>query len=210
MHKPARILSVLKGHTQSVVSLDSAPASGARLLASSSEDGTVRVWDLVSLKSTVLQSDICSKYPESMGTVRFHPDYDSRRLFVSNGSCLIEFDLRQGKVLNTLDVSRVFPTATLTSAKTESPLIKHEEDNDHTINSFDINPDRPSSICLPLDSGDVVVCNWSCANVSILDKLPAPDNDVLKVMQQHENIAACSVFNRYYSKKQESLIISGG
>jgi WD40 repeat protein len=121
--------TTLRGHKGPIVSVQ--PCVENALLVSSSDDGSVRLWDLRE-KHTALK---LFKVPDSTGEMGFCR-IKEKLLVVSSGATLFGYDIRST------------PSVIVTT-----PSLSHSLcDSDNEINDFCIGHD---SIAIPLDSGDV-------------------------------------------------------
>ena len=101
------IKTTLKGHTDQVISIQCHPTN-PHLIASSSLDNTVRIWDLRLSQSISLYK---SPITDSLQNILFPTD---QTLLVSNTSNILSYDLRTPGIIH--------PTHTLTSTTTTNDI----------------------------------------------------------------------------------------
>eukprot|EP00611_Tribonema_gayanum_P005898 TRINITY_DN1512_c0_g1_i3.p2 TRINITY_DN1512_c0_g1~~TRINITY_DN1512_c0_g1_i3.p2 ORF type:complete len:189 (-),score=35.80 TRINITY_DN1512_c0_g1_i3:566-1132(-) len=85
--------SSLTGHVGDVLCVSAAQGGSNHLIASGSEDASVRLWDLWSPPAAVAAVEGCFA-DEAVTSVKWHP-FDSERLFASAGTQVLELDRRK-------------------------------------------------------------------------------------------------------------------
>lgn len=173
---PTVILSTFVGHTCGISALDFSPDRPSAVFASSSEDGTIRIWDFRSSSTRntdskqMLSSSLCLTDPilqenqELIGTLRFNPT-DGCVIYLVQGLKLLEFDLRLEKMIRVVDLQKIATInaflQNLHSPNGQSKLV--DSNNGDSIDVFDVSP-CGRYLGLPLDTGHVVVCDLTALN----------------------------------------------
>lgn len=210
---PALISTSFLGHEDSICSLDFSP-SDYSIFGSSSEDGSVRIWDMRCPNSSILLNDSIFSSPsysdDDVGTLRFSPT-DGNRLFVSRGMVLFEFDVKERRIVRTIDLRasdelRMKIQGMSPSLTPDSDT--NDDDEKDVINDFDIS-NCGRYVCMPIDSGYTIVCDLSALTNPrppvIESQLSEKKKEVFRVMNsRHDNICGCGTFGR------TDVIFTGG
>lgn len=157
-------MATLIGHEGTVVSVHARPVTHAlaygidaeKLVATSSEDMTVKVWDMRTNSNIMTLTDP-SFDSETMGPVRIHPFKDE--LTVASDDKLLKFDLRNGSstinsASNSFHVDEVINNQF--NIKNKSKNIE-DLGSERAINCFQYVPQNPHLMYLPLDSGETLL-----------------------------------------------------
>ncbi|KAJ3086203.1 WD repeat-containing protein 53 [Quaeritorhiza haematococci] len=170
----------LSGHSAPVTSLAVPPPSSSSpagrqgdslVLASGSEDGSIRIWDVEKQRllrgmKGFMDGGKASDEVKEVSCVRFTTDPGNNVVYASGGNQLYAFDLRcEGLVLTHKHVDSAFPQA-------------YDE-----INQIDIH-EKATFLALSDDSG----------RVSVLDMRNASRTVFKKFRSRHANLATCARF----------------
>lgn len=185
---PARISSKFEGHSEAVCSLSFSTDQPKFVFASSSEDGTVRLWDMrcksesvadtcqprlspISHNSVICIEDaVLMENRVSMGPLKFSPS-DTNSLFVANRLNIVELDLRKQKRLRLIELRNELIMRNLDAPESLEdqlePLGRQQkretctDGDEDAINSFDISHDG-RYLAIPTDMGDIIMYDLNC------------------------------------------------
>ncbi|CEM05552.1 unnamed protein product [Vitrella brassicaformis CCMP3155] len=140
-------VSALRGHRDSVVSLDIPSEPPDHLVLSCSDDNTARLWDVRTHTSCRRLHDTTfdSQDGSTMGAARFRPGHP-HQIYVARGGALYAFDLRRSDrvLLNVSSGVEGFDGAS--SAIGEIDRFAFDSSG--------------GTMAVPLESGSVLVCEW--------------------------------------------------
>ena len=158
-----RNIRSLKGHKASVNCLD-VTTSSSHLLASGSDDQSVRIWDLRTERAS---KSIVTCFQSSVESVRFHPQ-EHHRLFATCGNVLYEFDLRVDGVL------------------IKTPVVKNDEivTTDNEINSLLLSPSG-DRLAVADDNGIVTILHTNHINATQPQRLQKGHSNIINTIAFH-------------------------